>query len=426
MKIALLLTGNEIMSGDTVDSNSAMIAHALSPVGIAIGRKVTLGDDQAALQQELVTLSHDWPLLIVNGGLGPTVDDLTAEALATAADVSIEENARATAHIKSWCQRRGFSANAANMKQALLPAGCEIIDNNRGSAVGFSLLLNNCLVICTPGVPSELREMLTTEIVPLLQARFPQRNACQPLRLKTFGIGESRLQQLVKDELPQWPDDVDLGFRAGAPLLEIKLEIASASHEDKRQQCLQDLQALIGDAIIGTDDTTLADTVFSLLQSTRQQITTAESCTGGLIAATLTSVAGASEVFEAGVVSYSNRIKSDLLKVKEHSLSAHGAVSESVVKEMALGALAISNADLAIAVSGIAGPGGGSTDKPVGTVWIAWGSQQDMRARCFHLPFGRQMFQTMVTAIGLDLIRRRLLGLNEDADYYQRRPAKNA
>jgi nicotinamide-nucleotide amidase len=425
MKIALLLTGNEIMTGDPVDSNSSMIAQTLAPNGIAIGRKVTLGDDFAALQNEIEALSKQWPVVIVNGGLGPTDDDLTAEALAAAANISIEENAVAAKHIETWCERRGFAANAANMKQALLPAGCEIIDNHRGSAVGFSVTLNDSLIMCTPGVPSELREMLNREIVPLLQSRYPQSNAIRPLRLKTFGLGESRLQQLVKDQLPDWPQEVDLGFRAGAPLLEIKLEISDARFEDKRQQCLADLQAMIGDSIVGPDDTTLAERVFNLLQQSQQQLTTAESCTGGLIAATVTSVAGASEVFEAGVVSYSNRIKSRVLNVAESTLETHGAVSEQVVREMAQGALALSDANLAIAVSGIAGPGGGSDEKPVGTVWIAWGSKDNLCARRFHLPFGRQMFQTMVTAIGLDLIRRRLLGISEDAEYYQRRPASN-
>lgn len=425
MQIALLLTGNEIMSGDTVDSNSAMIAQSLGPAGFTIGRKVTLADDFDALRDEISALSRDWPVLIVNGGLGPTVDDLTASALAEAASVAVCEHQDAATHVTQWCQRRGFEANAANMKQAQLPKGCSIVANPVGSAVGFSLTLNNCLIICTPGVPSELREMLGGEIKLLLQSSFTDVVACPPLRFKTFGIGESRLQQLVIDHLPNWPSEVELGFRAGAPLLEIKLAIADPVHEPLRAQCQQDLQQLIGNEIIGRDDCSLESIVVEQLKTQQLQLATAESCTGGQIAAAITSVAGASEVFQAGIVSYSNAIKSSLLGVSTQTLQTHGAVSQAVVLEMAQGALQAANANIAIAVSGVAGPGGGTAEKPVGTVWIAWGSHDTLHARQFHLPFGRKMFQTMVTAIGLDLVRRQLAGLPEDVAYYsqKRKPA---
>ncbi len=418
MKLHLLLTGNELMSGDTVDSNSSRIAHQLAHCGLRVARKVTVGDDLDLLVDEIKRASEASDILIVNGGLGPTIDDLTPKALALAAGVKLQEHPEASEHVKSWCKRRGAACNAANMKQAMLPAGVAIVANPVGSAVGFSLQLNSCLVICTPGVPSELTAMLEQEIVPMLHARFPDDASPSILRLKTFGIGESGLQQRVNDVLPDWPKEVDLGFRAGAPLLEIKLTINDASHAKLRDQCEQQLYELFGDHIIGNDDITLAESVINLLKKADAKITTAESCTGGLIASLITEVAGASQVFEAGVVSYSNAIKQKVLNVSEADLQEHGAVSETVVRQMALGALAISNADYAIAVSGVAGPDGGSDDKPVGTVWVAWGHKDNIKTNKLYFPVARKLFQTMTAAVALDLIRRELLGFKAESRYF--------
>ena len=418
MKLHLLLTGNELMSGDTVDSNSSRIALELAHCGLRVARKVTVGDDLQLLVNEIKQARDAGDILIVNGGLGPTVDDLTPQALALAAGLELQEHPEASKHVKNWCKRRGAACNAANMKQAMLPAGVEIVANPVGSAVGFALNLNGCLVICTPGVPSELAAMLEQAIAPMLQARFPGVGSPSILRLKTFGIGESGLQQRVNDALPDWPKEVDLGFRAGAPLLEIKLTINDTSHATLRDQCEQQLYELFGDYIVGNDDISLAESVIDLLKKANAKLTTAESCTGGLIASLITEVAGASQVFEAGVVSYSNAIKESVLNVSAADLEVHGAVSEPVVRQMALGALAISHADYAIAVSGVAGPDGGSEDKPVGTVWVAWGHKENIKTSQLYLPVARKLFQTMTAAVTLDLIRRELSGIKAESRYF--------
>lgn len=421
MKLHLLLTGNELMSGDTVDSNSSRIAQQLARCGLRVTRKVTVGDDLALLGDEIRQASEACDILLVNGGLGPTIDDLTAHALALAAHVALHEHPEASRHVTSWCQKRGFPANAANMTQAMLPVGTDILANPVGSAVGFSLNLNNCLVLCTPGVPGELTAMLEQVIVPMLQARFPHIGSPSTLRVKTFGIGESGFQQRVSDALLDWPQEVELGFRAGAPLLEIKLSINDARHAGLRDQCQRQLVELFGDHIIGYDDITLAECVIDLLKKSSAKLTTAESCTGGLIASLITEVAGASQVFEAGVVSYSNAIKESVLNVSVADLLEHGAVSEPVVRQMAYGALAVSNADYAIAVSGIAGPDGGSDDKPVGTVWVAWGHKENIKTSKLYFPLARKLFQTMTAAVTLDLIRRELSGIKAESRYFASR-----
>lgn len=422
-QVQLLLTGNEIMSGDTVDSNSAMIALRLAEIGLGVYRKVTVGDDSALLQAELAAMAEHADVIIVNGGLGPTVDDLTAEILAAAAGVGLTEHPESLAHLQDWCARRNLPLNAANRKQAQLPAGARIIPNPIGSAVGFELTLGHCRVMCTPGVPGELRRMLDSIVDALGRslARPAQRHI---LRLQTFGLGESTAQQIISDALPDWPAAVELGFRAGAPQMEIKLTVTNAADLPLRAQCEEQLRQLFGDHIIGTGDSQLAERVLELLRERGETLTTAESCTGGLIASMLTRIPGSSAGFHAGFVTYANEIKSAVLGVQAETLEAHGAVSEEVVREMALGALQRSGADYAIAVSGIAGPEGGSADKPVGTVWLAWGSAGNLQTACLLWPVERGLFQTMVAATALDLVRRRLLGIASEPRYVSQRRAR--
>jgi len=419
-KVQLLLTGNEIMSGDTVDSNSAMIAQRLAEVGISVHRKVTVGDDVPLLRAELAAIIAAADLVIVNGGLGPTIDDLTAEVLAAVAGVTLQEHPQAVAHLRQWCSKRNLPLNAANLKQAMLPAGATIVDNPIGSAVGFEMTLGTCRIICTPGVPTELAAMLDG-IVADLAARLQRPSGRNILRLQTFGLGESTAQQIISDAVTDWPQEVELGFRAGAPQMEIKLSIHSAAAVAAQQRCRDQLQQLFGDHIVGEGNITLAERVLQLLRARGASLTTAESCTGGLIAAMLTRVPGSSDCFHAGFVTYSNAIKQSVLGVSAQTLAQHGAVSEEVVREMALGALQRSSADYAIAVSGIAGPDGGTADKPVGTVWLAWGNRQLLRTRCLCWPVERTLFQTMIAAGGLDVIRRMLLGIDKEPRYFSQR-----
>jgi nicotinamide-nucleotide amidase len=419
MKIQLLLTGNELMSGHTIDSNSAMIAEFLSGKGYSIHRKVTVGDDPLELLADMKHLCETGDILIMNGGLGPTLDDLTAQLLSDLTGKPLVENPIARRHLEDWCERRKSPLNHSNLKQAILPEGVEIIPNPTGSAVGFTMIYEDCLIICTPGVPSELRTMMEQTIVDTICKRHPNDQQTDTVRLQTFGLGESTLQEMVNHDYGEWPEQVELSFRAGIPLLEVKLIIHDLSHKVIQQRCYQRLHELIGDFIIGEESTTLAESVVKLLQNSQTTITTAESCTGGLIASAITEIAGASKVFEAGFVTYSNRMKQQLVGVPELTLKTYGAVSEEVVIAMTNGALERSGADYGIAVSGVAGPGGGSAEKPVGTVWMAWGHKDNLRTRRMTLTTDRKRFQQMVTAITLDLIRRELLDLEPQPTYYQ-------
>jgi competence/damage-inducible protein CinA-like protein len=425
LTIQLLLTGNEIMSGDTVDSNSALIAQRLGELGLGIYRKVTVGDDVELLQRELADLAAHSDLVIINGGLGPTIDDLTAQILADVAGVHLVEHPDAISHLERWCSKRNQPLNAANRKQAMLPAGASLIDNPIGSAVGFELAVGQCRVICTPGVPSELIAMMEF-ILEDLTRRLQRPSGRNILRLQTFGLGESSAQQIIADNISDWPREVELGFRAGAPQMEIKLSINRSEDLAAQNRCRAQLEALFGDHIIGDNDTRLAGRVLELLRSQDKTLTTAESCTGGLIASMLTAIPGASDAFHGGFVTYENSIKHSVLDVSEEALETEGAVSEIVVRQMVAGAMSKTNADYGIAVSGIAGPEGGSPDKPVGTVWLAWGSPDAIQTRCLCWPIERTLFQTMIAAASLDMIRRSLLGIKTEPAYFNQRSARPA
>ena len=418
VQVALLLTGNELMSGDTVDSNSSRIALALGAHKIGVGKKITVGDDPKLLSDSLMDLCANAEVVIINGGLGPTEDDLTAELVAEVAGQALVDHPRAIEHLEEWCERRGLELNASNLKQALLPEGADLVANPIGSAVGFALEVNGALVITTPGVPVELTAMLP-EICDRIASRVGGGTAFIR-RLQTFGIGESTIQELVNARTDDWPDGVTLGFRSGLPQLELKLQVDDASLLDNRDSAENLLHELIGDHIIGYDDEQLAMSLQRALLDRQMSVTAAESCTGGLIASLITRETGSSQVFGSGFVTYSNAAKHSVLSVPEASLAEHGAVSEPVVLAMLAGALEKSGSDIGIAVSGIAGPGGGSDDKPVGTVWIAWGTKAHHRAIRLQVPGSRERFQILVAAIGLDIMRRQVLELPPIPHYIQR------
>lgn len=426
MELQLLLTGNELMSGDITETNSVMIADYLKQLGLTISRKAVVGDNLNLLTEQLQLQSQQSDVLIVNGGLGPTVDDMTVTAICNSFELDCVLNEASHQHLQNWCERLGFKLDEANLKQAYLPKGCAIIANPIGSAVGFSVIVNDCLILCTPGVPRELKAMFEGDIPKAIRDFFSMQNKSLERvitkRIHTFGLGESNLQQRISEAGFSWLDTIELGFRSGAPTLEVKVS-ADQQYEALIDQAYRDLQAIIGDYISSTGGQSQPARLIELLKQQGKTLTTAESCTGGLISATLTSEPGSSEVFDAGFVTYGNHIKSSVLGVDSTKIETHGAVSEAVVLAMAAGALKNSGADYVVAVSGVAGPNGGSEINPVGSVWIAWGEKgknhhkADLQAIKLFYPMGRKHFQTMVTGAALDLIRRKLLGITAEPRY---------
>lgn len=423
INVELLLTGNELMSGDVIDSNSAFIAQDLSSLGLEVTRRVTIKDDLAMLSEEISHQCKRADILIINGGLGPTVDDMTAQALAMAANVPITQHPDAIAHLLDWCERRNYELNEPNKKQTMLPQDCDIIANKTGSAVGFTMKIHGCQVYTTPGVPRELRHMMTHEILTHIVREFSINDTTAVSRFQVFGLGESTIQALVNEHLSDWPDYIELGYRAAMPNLEIKLTTHHQQAHDDKAKWQQKLTDILGAHVIGEGKISMAKSLIDVLNVQHKQVTFAESCTGGLMSSFVTSESGSSNVFEAGFVTYSNAMKTKMIDVPPTTLIEHGAVSEVVVKAMLTGALNQSGADVGVAVSGIAGPNGGSDKKPVGLVWIAWGDVNDIRTAALYLPLGRRYFQQYVATAGLDLIKRHLLNIEQPPQYLGARKA---
>ena len=418
MKISFLLTGNELMSGDTVDTNSNYLAQSLKDLNIIPYIKKVVGDDMPLLVSSIKELATVSDVLIVNGGLGPTVDDLTAQALSVATGAKLQRHPQALHALQAWAAPRDFVLTKSNLKQADLPSNCDIVENPHGSAVGFRCELEQCLIVCTPGVPSEFKPMVEKHVLPMIRVHGGLHITSRITRLRLFGITESGLQDIVNQIFPDWPAIVNLGFRVQMPVIEVKLTTIGKENNSLNAHWANEFTQYFSDYVIGTDSTRLSQALNKALLDSGKKIGLAESCTGGLIASKITSEAGSSEVFEAGFVVYSNRIKASILGVDTNLLDKYGAVSEEVVRAMALGALSASAADCVLAISGIAGPGGGSDAKPVGTVWMAWGRRDDIKARQFFLPMSRIAFQRTACAIAMDLMRRELLGLPTDVDYF--------
>lgn len=431
LNIQFLLTGTELMVGDIIDTNSVFLAQSLKDHGAELTRKVTLGDDFDCLVSEIEHISQQADILIINGGLGPTEDDLTAEALAKVIEQPLIENSVALNHLEAWCEKRGFNLEGANRKQVLLPKGITVVPNPAGSAVGFSIVHNDCQIMCTPGVPIELKQMWQQVILPIIKPQLPNIDKVKTIKLHTFGIGESAIQNIFHNQLSDWPKEIEIGYRAASPLVELKLTTRTKEAEELLPKWQGALSHLLGTHVLelsnlsasksNTDESiSIAKCLVDLLSATNKTVVTAESCTGGLIASNITRIPGSSAVFEAGYVTYSNRIKSQLLKVSEQTLSRHGAVSKEVVEEMAKGALLASGSDWVVAVSGIAGPGGGTEEKPVGTVWLCWGNAETLKTQCLVYPTNRLNFQRFIANAGLDLIRREILNAEDLPSYFSR------
>ncbi len=409
--IAFLMTGSELMSGDIIESNSAEMAKQLATIGLSVKERVVIGDDKRQLKDTISRLSCHFDTLIINGGLGPTSDDLTAEILSDISQQSLLEHKDAADHIIQWCQQRGAEANQANLKQALLPKDACIFPNAPGSASAFYLYINDCLVIATPGVPSELNHILKHQLLDFLQKKMPCESEEPWQRYLLIGIGESQLQQVIHDHFAELMQFFDIGYRATLSCLEFKLKRKKNSNLDQQKRLESSILDYLSPFLINKGNNSLVENIVKLLKTEKKTLSCAESCTGGLISSEVTKVPGSSSIFCGAIVSYSNALKENLLQVDRSILAQYGAVSQETSIAMLKGALNQCKSDYAIAVTGIAGPGGGGEEKPVGTVWIAYGNKSKYDSVGLLIPYKRHDFQMMVTIIALDLIRREVLNI---------------
>lgn len=409
MRIEILNTGTELLLGNTVNTHAAWFGRELFKLGLRIARQTTVPDGEA-IRDAIREAINRCDVLIVTGGLGPTSDDLTREITAEVLGLELVTDELALRSIEEFFALRGRAMAADNRKQALIPVGGEGLPNGHGTAPGVYVPPQlpggaPCAMFLLPGPPRELYPMFQGEVVPRLQKLAGSASGFAALELKFTGIGESDFHQGIDARLAAVPG-LEYGYCAHIGEVDLRLIGPPAALASGRAIALEQHAAFL----ISDDGASLEATVVRLLTEMRMAIATAESCTGGLIASRLTDVPGASAVFTHGFVTYANAAKVGVLGVAAADLATHGAVSECVACQMAAGALRVSGADIAVAVTGIAGPTGGSADKPVGTAWIGLATRDApaTAVRVFH-PRNRHDFKLAVSQAALDAVRRRLL-----------------
>lgn len=410
MRIEVLNTGTELLLGNTVNTHAAWIGRELFLLGLRIERQTTVPDG-AAIREAMVEAVERCDALIVTGGLGPTSDDLTREITSEVLGIELITDEAALRSIEAFFALRGKPMVEANRKQALVPVGADVLPNPNGTAPGVYVppRLNGrsrCAVFLLPGPPRELHPMFKTEVVPRLRALSGVENPPRALELKFTGIGESDFHQGIDARLAEIAG-LEFGYCAHIGEVDLRLIGPDEALKQGRQIALDTFAT----HLVSDDGSSLEETVVRLLRGRNWRLATAESCTGGLIANRITDVPGASEVFTGGWVTYANESKVSQLGVSPDSLARYGAVSEEVAKEMAIGALRASHADIAVSVTGIAGPGGGSGEKPVGTAWIAIACKiADTEAFRIYQPRNRHDFKLAVSQAALNAIRVRIEG----------------
>lgn len=410
--VAILSVGDELVLGQIEDTNASWIARALQALGAMPGERRTVGDDRAALSTAMRELLASHTALIVTGGLGPTLDDLTREALLDLVDPhgTLVEDPAGVEHLCGWFERRGRAMPASNLRQAQRPREARLLPNPNGTAPGIAASWQSGRAIyCLPGPPGEMRPMFDACVAPEL--RDPAR-VVLTATLRTIGLGESSIGEKL-GELMQRGREPSVGTTASDGIVSIRVRatgeaIAARSALDAT---VAECRTRVGDIVFGVEDETLASALGALLVARGATLATAESCTGGLVGAMVTEVSGSSAWYRGGFVTYENARKRDDLGVPESTLAAHGAVSHETALAMARGALAKTGADLAISTTGVAGPTGGSDAKPVGTVFVAIALRGgDAYSRRFHFPGNRATVRSRTAHLALACARFALLG----------------
>ncbi len=424
MKATILNIGDELLIGQVVNTNASRMAQMLVAAGIDVCGTYVIGDNADDIKSYLLHCLERSDVVLMTGGLGPTKDDITKRTLCELFDSELYENEEALANIKRIFDSRGYELTPTNRQQAWVPRCCTMINNVLGTApcmwYGESpltikgdppLSMSGKVLVSLPGVPFEMVNLMETEVIPRLQKHF-RTDQIVNKNILVQGIGESFLSDLIEPWELSLPKSIRLAYLPQAGMLKLRLT-ARGGHDERpllEQQiadAVKSLYTIAGEYIVGEDLETLPELVAYTMKKAGKTLATTESCTGGTLAHQLTAMAGASKYFRGGVVAYSNEVKECALGVRHETLMAHGAVSEETVREMAAGARERLGADYAVATTGIAGPGGGTPEKPVGTVWIAVAGPDGVTAKL--LKFGDRRAQTIertCNAVWSELIKK--------------------
>lgn len=407
----LISIGNELTSGQTVDTNSAWLAQRLAEHGVTCIRHQTVADELEPVRHAILDAAARSDLVIITGGLGPTPDDLTRQALADALGVELALHPPSLEQIENYFAIRGRTMHEGNRIQAMIPTGAEALHNETGTAPGVRATLHNARIYCLPGVPREMRSMYDMHILPVIEHESAG-GATLIHILRTMGMSESEVGDRLKD-LMRRDRNPTVGTSAEELIISIRIVSHGSTRETAKAQLESDIAVIrdrLGRVVFGDGDETLADAVAQLLIERSLTISTAESCTGGLIAKHLTDVSGSSAYFKQGFVTYANDAKHDLLGVSDDDLKTHGAVSEQVARAMAEGCRNRSGTDIAISCTGIAGPKGGTPEKPVGLVYLCIATPDETTVKQLRLGenISRDQIRDRTAKSALNLLRMKM------------------
>lgn len=410
MRAAFLAIGSELLGSDRLDTNSLHVTEVLARFGVELTHKAVVGDSIANIARELTARLEREHLIVVSGGLGPTADDVTREAVAVALGRGSYEEASVVADIQEKFQRMGRVMAEVNRRQGQVVEGAEVLSNPWGTAPGLKVVEEGRTLFLLPGVPRELKGLVETYLVPWLKSHTAG-EIRETWTLKVACVPESDLEERISPAYEEFGRESITVLSKPAEITLHLTATGSEAHRDDLLSRMRDrLKELVGDAVYSERDESLEAVVGELLRRRGWTVGTAESCTGGLVAERLTRIGGSSDYFEGSVVTYSNRLKEQKLGVDGELLETHGAVSEPVALAMAVGARAALGTDFAISITGVAGPGGGSEDKPVGTVHLAVADPEgEVVHRRVQLPGNRQRIRWQSSQIALDMLRRRLM-----------------
>lgn len=396
MNVTIINIGDELLIGQVVNTNASTMARILTEAGMEVGKTVVVGDSRDDIWQAVDAAMHSSDTVLVTGGLGPTKDDITKKLLCEYFGSELVESEVALVNVKRLFAVRGFELTPVNRAQALVPKCCEVLNNDVGTAPCMWFEREGKVLVSLPGVPHEMEWLMANRVIPKLQETFKMETIINK-NILTQGIGESFLSDLIEPWELALPKCIRLAYLPVAGMTKLRLTCRISPDNPEAPdipELLQGLYKIAGQYIVGEDCETLAELVHKTLTERGLTLATAESCTGGTIASQLTAQAGASAYFKGGVVAYSNEVKECALGVQHSTLEAHGAVSEETAREMAEGVRKRLGADLAIATTGIAGPDGGTKEKPVGTVWIAVADATHTEAQLLSFP-GRRRQQNI-------------------------------
>ena len=414
MNAEIITIGDEILIGQIVDTNAAYIAQHLNAAGVTVSERSSVGDRAEQITRAIKQSMQRCDLVILTGGLGPTKDDITKTTLAKIFGGEMRTDERVKEHVRSMLALRGIEFNELNRSQAEVPESCEVLFNAHGTAPGMWFERDGKVVISLPGVPFEMRHLMEDEVLPRLKSRFSLRQVVHRT-LITAGIAESMLAARIAEWEDALPDYLRLAYLPAPNIVRLRLsayDVDGQRAEREIEEQFRLLEQIIPDNIVGFEGATLQEQVHNLLLESGKTLAVAESCTGGSISAKFTAMAGASAYFLCGVTAYANEAKRDLLGVDAALIERHGAVSEEVARAMAEGARRVSGADFAVATTGIAGPTGGSEQKPVGTVWFAVASERGTVAMMRNSGTDRGQVIDRATAYAIEFLRDHIKGRN--------------